>query len=89
MPNYSDTDEEVGDLDDVVADLDLETIPPEVAEYARTELGETEELKTRAISELQDMIYGECFAIPTDICNTTCIFSHLSHSDQSNVREIS
>lgn len=61
MPNYSDTDEEVGDLDDVVADLDLETIPPEVAEYARTELGETDELKTRTISELQDMIYGELY----------------------------
>lgn len=60
MPNYSDTEEEVADLDDVVADLDLETIPPEVAEYARTEIGETDELKTRTISELQDMIYGEC-----------------------------
>ncbi|KAK7579682.1 hypothetical protein V9T40_000311 [Parthenolecanium corni] len=64
MPNYSDTDEEVGDLDDVVADLDLETIPPEVAEYARTELGETEELKTRAISELQDMIYERADITP-------------------------
>lgn len=59
MPNYSDNEEEVGELEDVSADLDLVTIPPEVEEYARTELGETEEMKTRTISELQDMIYGE------------------------------
>lgn len=59
MPNYSDNEEEVADLEDVLADLDLETIPPEVQEYARTELGESEEVKTRTISELQDMIYGE------------------------------
>lgn len=58
MPNYSDNEEEVGDLEDVVADLDLVSIPPEVEEYARSELGETEEVKTRTISELQDMIYG-------------------------------
>lgn len=61
MPNYSDNEEEIeiGDLEDVMADLDLVTIPPEVEEYARTELGETEEIKTRTISELQDLIYGE------------------------------
>lgn len=82
MPNYSDTDEEVGDLDDVVADLDLETIPPEVAEYARTELGETDELKTRTISELQDMIYGELYwnaynRIDSKVFLTSCFHSEL------------
>lgn len=61
MPNYSDNDEEVSELDDVVADLDLTTIPPEVEEYARNELGETEEMKTRTISELRDMIYGKWY----------------------------
>lgn len=59
MPNYSDTEEEVGDLEDVLADLDLVNIPPEVEEYARTEVGETEETKGRTISQLRDMIYGE------------------------------
>ncbi len=68
MPNYSDTeeevadlDEEVADLDDVLPDLDLITIPPEVEEYARTELGESEEMKTRTMSELHEMIYGRIF----------------------------
>ncbi|XP_065200309.1 alpha-tocopherol transfer protein-like [Planococcus citri] len=64
MPNYSDNEEEIGDLDDVMADLDLETIPPEVEEYAKTELGETEEIKTRTISELQDMIYEKADITP-------------------------
>ncbi|XKL68217.1 hypothetical protein PGB90_003708 [Kerria lacca] len=64
MPNYSDNEEEVGELEDVSADLDLVTIPPEVEEYARTELGETEEMKTRTISELQDMIYEKADITP-------------------------
>lgn len=59
MPNYSDTEEEICDFEDVVANLELDTIAPEVQEYARRELGETEEVKTRTISELQDMIYGK------------------------------
>lgn len=59
MPNCSDNEEEVGTLEDVLADLDLVNIPPEVEEYARTEVGETEETKSRTISELRDMIYGK------------------------------
>ncbi|XP_018902394.1 alpha-tocopherol transfer protein isoform X2 [Bemisia tabaci] len=44
-------------MDDVMANLDLETIPDEVMEYAREKIGETDENKTLMISELREMIY--------------------------------
>ncbi|KAJ8684228.1 hypothetical protein QAD02_020020 [Eretmocerus hayati] len=42
--------------------LDFDTIPDEVAEYARRELGETDDVKCQTIHELREMIYerGEC-----------------------------
>jgi len=42
--------------------LDLTDPPPEVMEYARRELGETEEVKCQSLQEFRDMIYekGEC-----------------------------
>lgn len=46
-------------MDDVMANLDLETIPDEVMEYAREKIGETDENKTLMISELREMIYGK------------------------------
>lgn len=47
------------DFPDVLADLDLETVPDEVAEYGRVRLGETEESRTQLLAELEDMIYGK------------------------------
>lgn len=47
------------DFPDVLADLDLETVPDDVVEYGRVRLGETEETRTRLLAELEDMIYGE------------------------------
>lgn len=48
------------DFPDVLADLDVETLPDDVVEYARVRLGETEESRTKLLAELEDMIYGEC-----------------------------
>jgi len=45
------------DFPDVLADLDLDTVPDEVVEYARVRLGETEESRTKLLAELEDMIY--------------------------------
>ncbi|KAI4502128.1 hypothetical protein M0802_002810 [Mischocyttarus mexicanus] len=47
---------------DEIVDLDLDEPPPEVMEYARRELGETDEVKCQTLQELRDMIYerGEC-----------------------------
>lgn len=59
MLHHSYNEEECADLEDVRADLDLVSIPKEVEEYARSEVGETEETKCTALSELSDMIYGE------------------------------
>lgn len=39
--------------------LDLCEPPPEVMEYARRELGETEEVKCQTLQEFRDMIYGK------------------------------
>lgn len=47
------------DFPDVLADLDLETVPDDVAEYGRVRLGETDESKTKLLAELEDMIYGK------------------------------
>lgn len=58
--NVDDVFEPVGtdvDFPDVLADLDLETIPEEVAEYGRVRIGETEESRTKLLAELEDMIY--------------------------------
>ncbi|KZC14220.1 PREDICTED: alpha-tocopherol transfer protein-like [Dufourea novaeangliae] len=54
-------DDQVEPQDDVVG-LDLGEPSPEVMEYARRELGETEEVKCQTVNELRDMIYerGEC-----------------------------
>lgn len=38
--------------------LDLSEPPPEVMEYARREVGETDEVKCQTLQELRDMIYG-------------------------------
>lgn len=48
--------------DDEIVNLDLDEPPPEVMEYARRELGETDEVKCRTLQELRDLIYerGEC-----------------------------
>lgn len=47
--------------DDEQISLDF-SIPPEVMEYARRVLGETDEVKCQTLQELRDMIYerGEC-----------------------------
>lgn len=49
------------DFPDVLADLDVddETVPDDVAEYARVRLGETDESRTKLLAELEDMIYGK------------------------------
>lgn len=47
------------DFPDVLADLDLETVPEEVAEYGRVRIGETEESRTKLLAELEDMVYGK------------------------------
>lgn len=44
---------------DVLADLDVESLPDDVVEYGRVRVGETEESRTRLLAELEDMIYGE------------------------------
>lgn len=43
--------------DDEQISLDF-SIPPEVMEYARRMLGETDEIKCQTLQELRDMIYG-------------------------------
>lgn len=43
--------------DDEQISLDF-NVPPEVMEYARRELGETDEVKCQTLQELRDMIYG-------------------------------
>ncbi|XP_060846992.1 alpha-tocopherol transfer protein-like [Rhopalosiphum padi] len=42
---------------DVLADLDVESLPDDVVEYGRVRVGETEESRTRLVAELEDMIY--------------------------------
>lgn len=43
--------------DDEQISLDF-SIPPEIVEYARRVLGETDEVKCQTLQELRDMIYG-------------------------------
>lgn len=45
-------------LDDEEVCLDLGEPSPEVIDYARRELGETDDVKCRTLQELRDMIYG-------------------------------
>ncbi|KYN07796.1 PREDICTED: alpha-tocopherol transfer protein-like [Cyphomyrmex costatus] len=58
MPELENYDE----FDDEQITLDLSEPPPEVMEYSRRELGETEEVKCQTLQEFRDMIYerGEC-----------------------------
>ncbi|XP_012267007.2 alpha-tocopherol transfer protein [Athalia rosae] len=60
MPEPKSEEEETSDDEEV--DLDLGEPSEEVMEYARRELGETEEAKCQSIQELRDLIYerGEC-----------------------------
>lgn len=59
MPELKD---ELIEPDDEIVNLDLDEPPPEVMEYARRELGETEEVKCQTLQEFRDLIYerGEC-----------------------------
>ena len=54
MPELENNDK----LDDEQITLDLSEPPPEVMEYARRELGETEEVKCQTLQEFRDMIFG-------------------------------
>lgn len=45
-------------LEDEQISLDLSEPPPEVMEYARREVGETEEVKCQMLQEFRDLIYG-------------------------------
>lgn len=56
MPEFT-NDQEL--LDDEQIRLDLSEPSPDVMEYARRELGETEEVKCQMLQELRDMIYGK------------------------------
>lgn len=60
MPELNDDVDD--ELDDEQVCLDLSEPSPDVMEYARRELGETEDVKCRTLQELRDMIYerGEC-----------------------------
>lgn len=54
MPELKDPELE----DDEQVNLDLKDPPPEVMEYARRELGETDEIKCQSLQEFRDIIYG-------------------------------
>jgi hypothetical protein len=53
------------DQDELLADeqlrLNLDEPPPEILEYARRELGETDEVKCQMLQEFRDMIYGNLY----------------------------
>ncbi|XP_025161259.1 alpha-tocopherol transfer protein isoform X3 [Harpegnathos saltator] len=59
MPELKD---DHGLQEDETISLDLSEPPPEVMEYARREVGETDEVKCQTLQEFRDMIYekGEC-----------------------------
>lgn len=57
MPELED-DQRDQPLDDEEVCLDLGEPSPEVIDYARRELGETDDVKCRTLQELRDMIYG-------------------------------
>lgn len=56
MPELEDQEEQLENDEEV--NLDLNEPPPEVMEYARRELGETDEVKCQTLQEFRDMIYG-------------------------------
>lgn len=56
MPEFKD-DQVTTEEEQVNLDL-TEPPPPEVMEYARRELGETDEVKCQMLEEFRDMIYG-------------------------------
>ncbi|XP_076634456.1 alpha-tocopherol transfer protein isoform X1 [Colletes latitarsis] len=66
MPELKDDEVQTDDEEEV--SLNVGEPSPEVMEYARRELGETEEVKCQTIQELRDMIYerGECLPHRTD-----------------------
>ena len=45
-------------LEDEQLSLDLTEIPPEVMDYARKQVGETDEVKCQMLQEFRDLIYG-------------------------------
>lgn len=55
MPELKKEDQK---MEDEQISLDLSEPPPDVMEYARRELGETDEIKCQMLQELRDMIYG-------------------------------
>lgn len=55
MPEVNGDEAEASDEE---VTLDLGEPSPEVMDYARRELGETDEVKCQTIQELRDMIYG-------------------------------
>lgn len=57
-PKEDDVSGVVANAPDEELTLDLDHVPEEVQEYARRELGETEEVKCQTIHELREMIYG-------------------------------
>lgn len=58
MPEFK--DDQIQSNDEEVC-LDLGEPSPEVMEYARRELGETDDVKCRTLQELRDMIYGNYY----------------------------
>lgn len=55
MPELKD---DHGVQEDMEISLDLSEPPPEIMEYAKRELGETDEVKCQTLQEFRDMIYG-------------------------------
>lgn len=55
MPELKDDQDQANDEE---VCLDLSEPSAEVMDYARRELGETEEVRCRTLQELRDMIYG-------------------------------
>lgn len=56
MPELENQEEQLENDEQI--GLDLNEPPPEVMEYARRELGETDEVKCQTLQEFRDMIYG-------------------------------
>jgi len=57
-------DDQDGLLEDEQIRLNLDEPPSEILEYARRELGETDEVRCQTLQEFRDMIYGNlCWII--------------------------
>ena len=61
MPELKDDQIQLNSDEEV--SLDLGEPSPEVIEYARRELGETDDVKCRTLQELRDMIYGNYYVV--------------------------